>query len=138
MLPLQLDWLNWFAGLSSHQVLSVIVVVVVFTVASGLTLLALIAFGVRSGLMAPSYTTRVPTASDAELTIFLGAFLMGLISIAAMIFVPGLGLAENDLDSPLFFPAVVGPILIGGLLLVTGAGLAFRTVRRGHRVARPS
>ena len=134
-MPLQLDWLNLFGGLTSNQIVSVIVVAVIFTVASGLTLLALIAFGVRSGLMAPSYTSKVPTASDTELGAFLGAFAFGLISITLMVF---LGLAENALDNPVFLPLTVGPILIGGLLLITGAGLAFRTVRRGHRGARPS
>jgi hypothetical protein len=56
-----------------------------------------------------------------------------MISILLMTF---LGFAENDLDNPLFLPLSVGPILIGGLLLLTGAGLAFRTVRR--RSARPA
>ena len=134
-MPLQLDWMNLFGGLTGSQIESVIVVAVIFTVASGLTLLALIAFGVRAGLMAPSYTSKVPPGSDVELGAFLGASAFGMISILLMVF---LGLAENDLDNPLFFPLTVGPILIGGLLLVTGAGLAFRTVRRGHRVARPS
>jgi len=50
-----------------------------------------------------------------------------MISILIMTF---LGFAENDLDNPLFLPLAVGPILLGGLLLVTGAGLAFRTIRR--------
>jgi hypothetical protein len=124
---LSLDWMNLFGGLSSSQVVSVIVAAVIFTAAAGLTLLALVAFGVRSGLMAPAYSTRVPLASDAELGAFLGAAAFGMISILLMVF---LGLAENDLDNPLFLPISVGPILIGGLLLLTGAALAFRTVRR--------
>jgi hypothetical protein len=124
---LSLDWMNLFGGLTSGQVTSVIVVAVIFTVASGLTLLALILFGVRAGLMAPAYSTRVPLASDVELGAYLGAAALGMISILLMVF---LGLAENDLDNPLFLPLSVGPILIGGLLFVTGAGLAFRTVRR--------
>ena len=123
----QLDWMNLFGGLGSHQIVSVIVVAVIFTAASGLTLLALIAFGVRAGLMAPTYTTRVPLASDIELTAFLLAFAFGMISVLLMVF---LGLAENDLDNATFLPLSVGPLLIGGLFLVTGAGLAFRTVRR--------
>src|SRR5205823_7198501 len=41
---LSLDWMNLFGGLSSGQVTSVIVVAVIFTAASGLTLLSLIAF----------------------------------------------------------------------------------------------
>jgi len=117
---LSLDWMNLFGGLSSGQVTSVIVVAVIFTAASGLTLLSLIAFGVRAGLMAPAYSTRVPLASNVELGAFLGAAALGTF----------LGFAENDLDIPLFLPLSVGPILLGGLLLLTGAGLAFRTVRR--------
>jgi hypothetical protein len=124
---LALDWLNLFGGLTPGQIRSVIVVAVIFTAASGLTLIALLAFGVRAGLMAPSYTSQVPPASDLELGAFLGAAALGMISILLMVF---LGLAENDLDNPLFLPLAVGPILLGGLLLVTGAGLAFRTVRR--------
>ena len=124
---LSLDWMTLFGGLTPSQITSVIVVAVIFTVASGLTLLALIAFGVRAGLMAPSYSTRLPQASSAELGAFLGAATLGMISILIMTF---LGFAENDLDNPLFLPLAVGPILLGGLLLVTGAGLAFRTIRR--------
>ena len=124
---LSLDWMNLFGGLSSGQVTSVFVVAVIFTAASGLTLLSLIAFGVRAGLMAPAYSTRVPLASDVELGAFLGAAALGMISILLMTF---LGFAENDLDIPLFLPLAVGPILLGGLFLLTGAGLAFRTVRR--------
>jgi hypothetical protein len=124
---LSLDWMNLFGGLTSGQITSVIVVAVIFTVAAGLTLLALIAFGVRAGLMAPTYSTRLPQASSAELGAFLGAAALGMISILIMTF---LGFAENDLDNPLFLPLAVGPILLGGLLFVTGAGLAFRTIRR--------
>jgi len=109
------------------------VVAAIFTAAAGLSLLALIAFGVRSGIMAPAYSTRVPLASNAELGAFLVAAAFGMISILLMTF---LGFAENDLDNPLFLPLSVGPILAGGLLLLTGAGLAFRTVRR--RSARPT
>ena len=89
--------------------------------------LSLIAFGVRAGLMAPAYTTKVPLASDVELGAFLGGAALGMISVLLMVF---LGFAENDLDNPLFLPISVGPILLGGLLLLTGAALAFRTVRR--------
>jgi hypothetical protein len=124
---LSLDWMNLFGGLTSGQITSVIVVAVIFTIAAGLTLLALIAFGVRAGLMAPTYSTRLPQASSAELGAFLGGAALGMISILIMTF---LGFAENDLDNPLFLPLAVGPILLGGLLLVTGAGLAFRTIRR--------
>jgi hypothetical protein len=124
---LSLDWMNLFGGLTSGQITSVIVVAVIFTIAAGLTLLALIAFGVRAGLMAPTYSTRLPQASSAELGAFLGGAALGMISILIMTF---LGFAENDLDNPLFLPLAVGPILLGGLLFVTGAGLAFRTIRR--------
>ena len=123
---LSLDWMNLFGGLSSGQVTSVIVAAVIFTAAAGLTLLSLIAFGVRAGLMAPAYTTKVPLASDVELGTFLGGAALGMISILLMVF---LGLAENALDNPLFLPLSVGPILLGGLFLLTGAALAFRTVR---------
>jgi hypothetical protein len=131
-MPLSLDWINLFSGLTPSQISSVIVVALIFTAAAGLTLLALIAFGVRSGLMLPTVSTRVPTASDVELGAFLGAAAFGMIAILLITF---LGFAENDLDNPLFLPLSVGPILVGGLLLVTGAGLAFRTVR-GRRAAK--
>ena len=124
---LSLDWMNLFGGLTPAQITSVIVVAVIFTVAAGLVLLALIAFGVRAGLMAPSYSTRLPEASSAELGAFLGGAALGMISILIMTF---LGFAENDLDNPLFLPLAVGPILLGGLFFLTGAGLAFRTIRR--------
>ncbi len=122
-----LDWMNLFGGLTSSQVVSVVVVAIIFTIAAGLTLLALIAFGVRAGLMAPTISSRVPRASDAELGAFLLASALGMLSILLMVF---LGLAENDLTNGLFVPLTVIPILIGGVLLITGAGLALRTVRR--------
>src|SRR2546426_12072182 len=96
---LSLDWMNLFGGLSSGQVTSVIVVAVIFSAAAGLTLLSLVAFGVRAGLMAPAYTTKVPLASDVELCAFLGGGALGVISILLMVF---LGFAETDLDNPLF------------------------------------
>jgi hypothetical protein len=132
-MPLSLDWMNLFGGLTSGQVTSVIVVAVIFTVAAGLTLLALILFGVRAGLMAPAYSTRLPLASEVELGAYLGAAALGMISILLMVF---LGLAENDLDNPLFLPLSVGPILIGGLLFVTGSGLGVRTVRQRRAAGR--
>ncbi|MDQ6883787.1 MAG: hypothetical protein M3077_06050 [Candidatus Dormibacteraeota bacterium] len=125
--------MNLFDGLSGGGVFSIIVVAVIFTAAAGLSIIALIAFGVRGGLMGAAHTTNVPPASDLELGAFLGASLFGMISILLMTF---LGFAENDLDNPAFLPLAVGPILIGGLLLVTGAGLAFRTVRHGAPVRR--
>jgi hypothetical protein len=124
---LSLDWMNLFAGLTGSQITSVIVVAVIFTVASGLVLLSLIVFGVRAGLMAPTYSSRLPAASDVELGAFLGGAALGMVSILLMTF---LGFAENDLDNPLFLPLAVGPILLGGLFFLTGAGLAFRTIRR--------
>ena len=124
---LSLDWMNLFGGLSGSQITSVIVVAVIFTVAAGLVLLSLIVFGVRAGLMAPTYSSRLPTASDVELGAFLGGAALGMVSILLMTF---LGFAENDLDNPLFLPLAVGPILLGGLFFLTGAGLAFRTIRR--------
>jgi hypothetical protein len=134
-MPLSLDWMNLFGGLTPGQITSVIVVAVIFTAAAGLVLLALIAFGVRAGLMAPTYSTRLPQASDTELGAFLGAATFGTISILLMSF---LGFAENDLDNPLFLPLTVGPILLGGLLLLTGAGLAFRAIRPRDSTSRAS
>ena len=130
---LSLDWMNLFGGLTSGQITSVIVAAVIFTIASGLVLLALVLFGVRAGLMAPAYSTRLPLASDVELGAYLGAAAFGMISVLLMVF---LGLAENDLDNPLFLPLSVGPILIGGLLFLTGAGLAFRTIRQNRATGR--
>ena len=124
---LSLDWMNLFGGLSGSQITSVIVVAVIFTITSGLVLLSLTVFGVRAGLMAPTYSTRLPAASDIELGAFLGGAALGMVSILLMTF---LGFAENDLDNPLFLPLAVGPILLGGLFFLTGAGLAFRTIRR--------
>ena len=124
---LSLDWMNLFGGLTGSQITSVIVVAVIFTVAAGLVLLSLIVFGVRAGLMAPTYSSRLPAASDVELGTFLGGAALGMVSILLMTF---LGFAENDLDNPLFLPLAVGPILLGGLFFLTGAGLAFRTILR--------
>ena len=121
---LSLDWMNLFG---------VVVVAVIFSVAAGLTLVALVLFGVRAGLMAPAYSTRIPLASDIELGAYLVAATFGMISILLMVF---LGLAENDLDNPLFLPLSVGPILIGGLLFLTGAGLGLRTVRQRRAAGR--
>ena len=130
---LSLDWMNLFGGLTSGQVTSVVVVAVIFSVAAGLTLVALVLFGVRAGLMAPAHSTRIRLASDIELGAYLVAATFGMISILLMVF---LGLAENDLDNPLFLPLSVGPILIGGLLFLTGAGLGLRTVRQRRAAGR--
>lgn len=125
-----LDWMNLFGGMDSHQVVSVLVVVVIFTAAAGLALISLIAFGVRSGLMIP--TARIPVGTDVELAAYLGGLVFGMISIFLMVF---LGLAENDLDNPAFLPLAVGPILIGGVFFLSGAAIGFRTVRRNRTAA---
>ena len=128
--------MNLFDGLTPHQVLSVLVTVVVFTAAAGVCLIAVVAFGVRAGLMAPQVSRTVPSASDTELLAFLGAGLCGLISIVAMIFVGLLGgsvFAETFLDNALLLPISVAFILLGGLLLLVGAALAVRTVRAARR-----
>jgi hypothetical protein len=128
--------MNLFDGLTSHQILSVLVTVVVFTAAAGLCLIALIAFGVRAGLMAASATREVPKASDTELWLFLLASLSGLVSTFAMIFLGLAGgsvFAETFLDNTLLFPVSVLLIVLGGVLLLAGAALGYRTVRRARR-----
>ena len=128
--------MNLFDGLTSHQVLSVLATVVIFTVAAGVCLVALLAFGVRSGLMAAQATRDVPKASDTELWLFFLASLSGLLSIFAMIFVGLVGgsvFAETFLDNVLLLTVSLALILLGGLLLLLGAGLAFLTVRRARR-----
>src|SRR5689334_13510071 len=128
--------MNLFDGLTPHQILSVLVTVVVFTAAAVVCLVALIAFGVRGGLMAAKATRDVPPASDTELWLFFLASLSGLASTFAMIFVGLVGgsvFAETFLDNTLLLPISVAFILLGGLLLILGAGLAYRTVRRGRR-----
>ncbi|MEO6797685.1 MAG: hypothetical protein ABI401_10370 [Candidatus Dormibacter sp.] len=120
--------MNLVQGVSSSGIFSIIVVAIIFTAAAGLSIIALLAFGVRAGLMGARHTATLPAATDIELLAFLLATVFGMISILLMTF---LGFAENDLDNPAFLPLAVGPLLIGGLFLMTGAGLAFRTVR-GH------
>lgn len=122
---------NGLAGIED-RVLSVIVAVVIFTVASGLALLPLIVFGVRAGLMAPKATAGMPPASSTELGLFLGSASLGLIAVLLMVFT---GLAENDLDNPTFLPLMALLIGLGGVLFLVGAGLAFRTIRRARRPA---
>ncbi len=127
-----LDWMNLFGGLTSHQIFSVIVVAIVFTAAAGLALISLIAFGVRCGLMLP--TARIPVGSDTELGSYLGALVFAMISILVPVLV-GMTNAENDLDNPLYLPVAVGPILVGGFLLLSGAAIGIRSVRRRHAQA---
>lgn len=116
---------NGFAGIED-RVLSVAVAAVIFLAASGLAMVGLIAFGVRAGLMAAKATAQIPQGSPTELLLFLGSASLGLLVVLLMVF---MGLAENDLDNPLFLPLTVGLIGLGGVLFVSGAGLAFRTVR---------
>jgi hypothetical protein len=122
---------NGFAGIED-RVLSVVVAAIIFSAASGLSLLALIAFGVRAGLMAPRATSQLPQASPTELSLFLGSAFLGLLTVLLMTF---MGLAENDLDNPVFLPLTVGLIAVGEALFVSGAALAFRTVRGASRRA---
>lgn len=128
-----LDWLNWFQGLSTHEIISVIVTVVVFTGAAVLCLAAVIAFGVRSGLMAPQLTGQPPRNNDAELAAFFGSSLAALAAILAMIFlglVGGSVFAESFLDNAVLFPVTIALMALSFVLLVAGAGLARRSVRR--------
>lgn len=122
---------NGLAGIED-RLLSVVVVLVVFSVASGLAFVGLIAFGVRAGLMVPKATSHLPQGSPTELLLFLGSAVLGLVAILLMVF---MGLAENDLDNPLFLPLSVALIGLGGILFLAGAGLAFRAVRRVTRRA---
>lgn len=125
--------MNLFTGLTGHQIVSVLVTVVVFTAAAGVCLIAIIAFGVRAGLMAPEASRDAPRASDAELWTFLAASLSGLVSIIAMIFlglVGGSVFAETFLDNTPLFPISVVLILLGGFLIIVGGAMAFRTLRR--------
>lgn len=128
--------MNLFDGLTPHQVLSVLVTVVVFTAAAGVCLIAIVAFGVRAGLMAPEVSRTVPPASDTELVMFVVASLCALLSLFVMIFLGLLGgsvFAETFLDNALLLPVSVAFILLGGLLLLVGAALAVRTVRAARR-----
>jgi hypothetical protein len=133
-----LDWMNLFGGMNGRQIASVVITFVVFSAAAGLCLLALIVFGVRAGLMAPQYTAGAPMAGRTELSAYLLSSACGLLSILLMIFTGLLGggpFAELYLDNPLVLPIGVALILAGGLLLIAGLGLGFRTVRRQRRAA---
>jgi hypothetical protein len=121
--------MNLFSGLGQHEITSVLIAAVVFVASSGLALVGLLAFGVRSGLMAPKATSGVPVAADGELLLYLGAAACGLVADFAMVF---MGLAENFLDNPLFFPISIGLLVLGGVLLVAGVGIGLRTIRRSQ------
>jgi hypothetical protein len=128
-----LNWLNWFQGLDGHEILSVIVTFVIFTGASLLCLAALVAFGVRSGLMAPSLTGQAPRDNDAELAAFFASSMCAFLAVLAMIFlglVGGSVFAESFLDNALLFPVMIALMAASFLLLVAGAGLARRSIRR--------
>ena len=124
--------MNLFDGMDSHAIQSVLVAAVIFTVASGVALVGLIGFGVRAGLVAPKATSGFPPARDAELLAWLGAGLFGLISDFGMAF---LGLGENLLDQPTFFPLAIGPIVPGVVLLAIALRLAAQAIRRGQAPA---
>lgn len=128
-----LNWLNWFAGLSGHEIISVIVTFVVFSGAALLCLAAVVAFGVRAGLMAPALTGQPPRNNDTELAAFLGSSLLAFVAVLAMIFVGLVGgsvFAESFLDNALLFPITLALLILSFVLLVAGAGLARRSMRR--------
>jgi hypothetical protein len=132
---LALDWLNLFGGLSTHQILSVVVSAIIFTIAAGVCLLSLIVFGVRAGLMAPTATSGVPEAGAAELLLLLLGSFFGLLAILGMILaglISGGTLAEFFLDEPLTLIVAAIFIAVGGLFFILGVGLSFRTVRRAR------
>jgi hypothetical protein len=122
---------NGFAGIEDRG-LSVAVALVVFLATSGLAMLGLVAFGVRAGLMVPKATSHIPPGSPTELLLFLGSGLIGLIAVLLLVF---MGLAENDLDNPVFLPLMVVLIGLGGILFLGAAGLGIRSVRRSTRQA---
>lgn len=127
--------MNLFDGMDSHAIQSVLVAAVIFTVASGVALVGLIGFGVRAGLVVPKATSGLPPARDAELLAWLGTGLCGLISDFGMAF---LGLGENLLDQPTFFPLTIGPIVPGVVLLAIALRLAAQAIRRSQApAARP-
>lgn len=121
---------NGLAGIED-RVISVLVTVVIFSAASGLSLIALIVFAVRAGLMAPKATEGMAPASAVELSLFLGSAFLGLAAVLLLVFV---GLAENDIGNPVLL-LVVALIALGGLLFILGAGKAIVTIRRVRRPA---
>jgi len=121
---------NGLAGIED-RVLSVLVTLVVFSAASGLSLLALIVFGVRAGLMAPKATQGMAPASSLELLLFLGSAFLGLVAVLLLVF---LGLAENDVGNQVLL-LVVALAGLGGLLFMAGAAMALLTIRRVRRPA---
>ena len=128
-----LNWLNWFQGLNGHEIVSVIVTFVIFSGAAFLCLAALVAFGVRAGLMAPQLTGQPPRNNDAELAAFFGSSMAAFVAVLAMIFlglVGGSVFAESFLDNLILFPVVIALMALSFLLLVVGAALARRSIRR--------
>jgi hypothetical protein len=128
--------MNLFEGMNTGQIISVLVVVVLFTVAAGLIFLAMLVFAIRAGLLGAKGTRHLAPATDRELLAYLGAAASGFGSIVIMVFlglILGTGdLAETQLENPLFLPAAIAPILLGGALLLLGAGLAYQTIRSGR------
>jgi L-cystine uptake protein TcyP (sodium:dicarboxylate symporter family) len=125
--------MNLFAGLTQHQIVSVLATVVLFTVAAGVALVPLLAFGVRAGLMAPEASKDLPPASDAELWTWFASSMSGFVSVLLMIFLGLLGgsvFAETFLDNTPLLVGSIAFILLGGLLFLVALALAFRTARR--------
>jgi hypothetical protein len=132
--------MNLFEGMTTGQIISVFVVIVLFSAAAGLIMLAMGVFAVRGGLLGSKGTRHLAPATDPELLAYLTAAALGFGSIVIMVFlglILGFGdLAENALDNPLLFlPAATGPILLGGVFLLLGAGRAYQTIRSGRRPA---
>lgn len=132
--------MNLFDGMSTGEIISVLVVIVIFSAAAGLTMLAMGVFAVRAGLLGSKGTRHLPPATDRELLAFLTAAALGFASIVIMVFlglILGFGnLAERALDQPfIFLPASIGPILLGGVFLLLGAGLTYTTIRSGRSPA---
>jgi hypothetical protein len=125
--------------LSRAQIISVLVVIVVFTAASVLCLVALIAFGVRAGLVAARATATVPSGGSFELTILLAASAAGFLADVLMIFfglVNGSVFAEFYTSEPAVLVIGAGLTVLAGILLLAGAAIGMRTVRRSRSARR--
>jgi hypothetical protein len=135
----QLDWLNLFNGLTRGQIISVIITIVVFTAASGLCLVALNAFGVRAGLVAARATANIPTGRSLELLVLLAASAAGFLADELMIFfglINGSVFAELYTSEPMVLVVGVGLTVLSGILLLAGAALGMRSLRRSRPGAR--